>query len=136
MFLLKLYNIKLNIEQHLVPIFVLISFILLMFSPYLALISIFICALFTSKITNKQSYQIYLPFLIFCLAYLASSRGIFETPKDDLADYYKNFQALSNGNVWAVFEWGGGLEVGFPLISYGFSFFFLMLIQEHFYFFT
>jgi hypothetical protein len=94
-----------------------INIILIAFSPYLSLGAMFVSLIVAEAYFGKKSYRYFLPFVTLLLAYLASSRGIFETPKDDLADYYKNFITLSNGNFMGLFEFGQGLEIGFPTLS-------------------
>ena len=91
--------------------------ILIAFSPYLSLALLFLSLTLAQVFFGKKSYIYFLPLLIILLAYLASSRGIFETPKDDLSDYYKNFIAINNGNLMALFEWGQGVEIGLPIVS-------------------
>ncbi|WP_157939960.1 EpsG family protein [Vibrio cyclitrophicus] len=94
-----------------------INIILLAFSPYLSLGLLFVSLILAEGLYGKKSYLYFLPFIVILLAYLASSRGIFETPKDDLSDYYKNFIALNDGNLLAIFEWGQGIEIGLPVVS-------------------
>jgi len=94
-----------------------INIILIAFSPYLSLGLLFLSLMLAEVFFGKKSYTYFLPLLVFLLAYLASSRGIFETPKDDLSDYYKNFIAFNNGNLMAIFEWGQGVEIGLPVVS-------------------
>lgn len=93
-------------------------FLLIPFSPYAAIIAVFFLLLIFDLSGPGQYYRFCLPILIVLLAYMASTRGIFETPKDDLSDYYKNFIALSRGVDGALFEFGGGLELGFTGVSY------------------
>ncbi|MEI7251148.1 MULTISPECIES: EpsG family protein [Pectobacterium] len=94
--------------------------LILPFSPYVALILCFpLLTIFeASGEKNKFLYFFILAVIVILLSYLGSTRGIFETMKDDLSDYYKNFIALSNGNVMAIFEFGGGIEFGFSLVSF------------------
>ncbi len=104
----------------------LITILISAYSPYISLLLCFplLLLLNIGPSQTKLLKFIVLVVLVFFLSYLASSRGIFETGRDDLADYYKNFLAFSRGNYYAFFEFGGGLEVGFSFISFLISLFF------------
>ncbi|QSX28912.1 EpsG family protein [Shewanella cyperi] len=97
-----------------------ITVLLSVYSPYISLLLCFplLLLLNLGPSQTKLLKFIVLVILVFFLSYLASSRGIFETAKDDLADYYKNFLAFSRGNYYAFFEFGGGIEVGFSFVSF------------------
>lgn len=99
-------------------VFLLLSlFLALMFSPYIAILILF-TLMFLFNVWLDERFVVYcLPILVVLLAYLACSRGIFLTEKDDLSDYYENFLVISRGNYFGLFEFGNGIEIGFPLIS-------------------
>lgn len=91
--------------------------VLLPFSPLLSLLLSVLYLLSIDR--NRIYYSDVIPIIVFIVlvSFLAASRGIFETPKDDFSDYYKNYEAFSHGNIKALFEWGMGFEVGLPLIN-------------------
>ncbi|MEY0289601.1 EpsG family protein [Providencia sp. PROV116] len=93
---------------------------LLPFSPYLSLILCFpLLTLLEIESVKIKSFSVFFILIfIILISYLGASRGIFETPNDDLADYYKNFIALSKGNLYALFEFGFGVEIGLPFLSF------------------
>ncbi|MEZ9357189.1 EpsG family protein [Vibrio breoganii] len=104
-------------EKYLAIVCISSTITLAAFSPYLSLALVFISLILFEVAFGRKYYIYFLPLLVLLLAYLASSRGIFETPKDDLSDYYKNFIALGDGNLFAIFEWGQGIEIGLPIVS-------------------
>ncbi|MUL05924.1 hypothetical protein GNP64_07835 [Aliivibrio fischeri] len=102
---------------------ILISLIIVLL-PFSPLLSLLLSILYILSIDRSRvSYSDIIPIIVFLvlLSFLAASRGIFETAKDDFSDYYKNYQAFSHGNIKALFEWGMGFEVGLPLINNIFS---------------
>ncbi|WP_318418201.1 EpsG family protein [Photobacterium leiognathi] len=96
-------------------------FLLLAYSPFLVF-PFTIIGLFLFGISNYQrEYNKYVVlFLIFsCFSLLINVMSIpnFLNMSDDFTTYYNNYLSLYSGDLTALFQFSGGLEIGLPLIN-------------------
>lgn len=85
-------------------------------------ILIFICPVLNDK--HKQLLSMVLVYILaaFCLSIANASEAIIYYAESDFTTYYNNYLFfLENGFAVSGFEFGGGAEVGIPLLNYLFS---------------
>lgn len=93
----------------------------LFFFPLLAYLLSFIILILIVNSKDKQWRMFFfLFFIILILSNIVNEVSIqkFLFREDDFTTYYNNYLELMHGNYDALFEFGGGLEVGLPLVNY------------------
>lgn len=118
----NLGDLKFKSDINSVEVRFLFAFFLLgLFSPLLGWLSVLLALTFFDS-SNYFRKLLGLQ-VVFFSSVIASSRAIGETPSDDFAFYYlPAFNWIASGDVSRIFSFGDGLEVGFGILLYFFSY--------------
>ena len=96
----------------------------LLFIPFSPLIS-FSLSIFTLLVTSKHLISYLRHCLIInsmiSMIFIVASRSYIDELNHDLGHYYLVYQGLSQGYYSEIFGFGGGLEIGWPLVFLGVS---------------
>jgi len=114
---------KLTIKVH--KSFILIFLLFLLFSAFipflllpLSVITLFFLGLSDYKVHYKAITITSIFFAIVGLLIHVMGLDNFTTQSDDFVTYYNNYVSLLSGDYKAIFQFGGGVEVGLPIINY------------------
>ena len=111
-----LYILDKKVAILLILVIVLMLFFL-MFSPFSLLILSLIClVLFSPYLHSKILRYTFLFFSFVGLIFSSSSKGFYDEKNNDLIFYYGTFLDLKNSLTDGLFDYGGGLEIGWSLL--------------------
>lgn len=96
-------------------------FLILAFTPFLLLPITIIGLIFIGLAKYQKEYNKYIILFSFfaSLGMLINVMSIpnFLNQSDDFVTYYNNYLSLYSGDFKAIFQFGGGIEIGLPLIN-------------------
>jgi len=94
----------------------LLPILILPFSPLIAyVLSLLFLILGTSFLDGLSRYALAAT-VILSMSIIVSSRVVFAVKDDDFIRYYALYRDLSLGDIDALFRYGGGIEIGLPLL--------------------
>ncbi|MFQ1618101.1 EpsG family protein [Aeromonas veronii] len=97
-----------------------IFILIIAFSPLISAIVSISALLVMGNFLDKKAGMFLSILAIVSVVLIYSSRGFYPLGDgaDDVNVYYENYRSLLNSNYDALFQYGGGLEVGLPLYLY------------------